>query len=178
MSRMPISTLCAKSMPSTNSRKPCTKQLFDLYEKHKCSVIAVEKVAKEMISNYGVIDSSVVRGGLHKIKDLVEKPKPQDAPSDLGIIGRYVLTPGIFAALKKTKRGAGGEIQLTDGLRLLNRVEDMYGWQFEGVRYDLGNKFEYMKASIEYGIVHPEVGPKLKDYLKRIDIRGIEGKFR
>jgi UTP--glucose-1-phosphate uridylyltransferase len=160
------------------SRKPCTKQLFDLYDKQNCSIIAVEKVPKDRISSYGVIDSCQVKGGLHKIKDLVEKPKAEAAPSDLGIIGRYVLTPGIFPALKKTKRGAGGEIQLTDGLRILNQVEDMYGWQFEGVRYDLGNKFEYMKASIEYGIVHPEVGPKLREYLKHIDLKSIEGKFR
>jgi len=160
------------------SKKPCTKQLIDLYNKYKASVIAVEAVPKNMISSYGIIDGKESAHGLYKIRDLVEKPKPEAAPSNLGIIGRYMLTPAIFDHLKGTKKGAGGEIQLTDGLRSLNRKESMYGWQFEGVRYDLGNKFEYLKAAIEYGTQHPEVGPKLKEYLKSISLDDIEGKFR
>jgi len=159
------------------SRKPCTRQLVELYEKYGASVIAVERVPEHMISSYGVIDGSEVKKGLYKVRDLVEKPKPEDAPTDLGIIGRYVLTPGIFDELRKTSKGAGGEIQLTDGLRRLNRREDMYGWEFEGVRYDLGNKFEYLRASIEYGTIHPEVGPKLREYLKGIDLKRIEARF-
>jgi UTP--glucose-1-phosphate uridylyltransferase len=160
------------------SKKPCIKQLFDLNGRYGSSVIAVEKVARDMVSSYGVIDAERVDGGLHKIRDLVEKPKPEKAPSDLGIIGRYVLTPGIFGALKRTPKGAGGEIQLTDGLRILRQSEDMYGWEFEGVRYDLGNKFEYLRASIEVGTLHPEVGPKLRKYLSSIDLGAIEAKFR
>jgi UTP--glucose-1-phosphate uridylyltransferase len=160
------------------SKKPCTRQLFDLNEKYGASVIAVEKVPADRISSYGVIDGKQVSRGLHKIRDLVEKPKAAEAPSDLGIIGRYVLTPQIFDALKKTVKGAGGEIQLTDGLRILKKTQDMYGWEFEGLRYDLGNKFEYLKASIEYGTVHPEVGPKLREYLSKIDLPAIAGKFR
>jgi UTP--glucose-1-phosphate uridylyltransferase len=160
------------------SKVPCTRQLFDMYDEYKSPIIAVERVPKDRISSYGVIDPVSNMKGLHKIRDLVEKPKPQDAPSDLGIIGRYLLTPEIFDELKKTQKGAGGEIQLTDGLRLLNRRQAMYGWEFEGVRYDLGNKFEYMKAAIEYGTVHPEVGPKLKEYLSHLDLKAIEGKFK
>jgi UTP--glucose-1-phosphate uridylyltransferase len=162
------------------SHKPCTRQLFDLYETHKASIIAVEHVKPEMISSYGVIKCAKGPGGghkLHKIVDLVEKPKPKDAPSDLGIIGRYLLTADIFDELKKTETGAGGEIQLTDGLRLLNKSQDMYGWEFEGVRYDLGNKFEYIKASIEYGTIHSEVGPKLREYLSGLDLTAIARKF-
>jgi UTP--glucose-1-phosphate uridylyltransferase len=160
------------------SKIPCTRQLFDMYDEYKSSIIAVEKVPKARISSYGVIDPSDNVKGLHKIRDLVEKPKAEDAPSDLGIIGRYVLTADIFDELKKTKKGAGGEIQLTDGLRLLNKKQAMYGWEFEGVRYDLGNKFEYMKASIEYASVHPEVGPRMREYLGSIDLKAIEGKFK
>jgi len=160
------------------SKKPCTKQLMELYERYGASIIAVEKVPKHMTSSYGIIDGVEHTKRLYKVRDLVEKPRPQDAPSDLGIIGRYVLTPAVFSHLKKTRRGAGGEIQLTDGLRLMNKNEDMYGWRFEGIRYDLGNKFEYLKASIEYGTTHPEVGPKLKEYLRNIDVDEIEGKFR
>jgi len=147
------------------SRKPCTRQLFDIQKGTGASVIAVERVPMSRISSYGVIKGREVKKGLHDISDLVEKPKPEEAPSDLGIIGRYMLTPEIFDCLRKTRKGAGGEIQLTDGLRILKRSQRMYGWEFEGVRYDLGNKFEYLKASIEYGIVHPEVGPKLREYL-------------
>jgi UTP--glucose-1-phosphate uridylyltransferase len=160
------------------SKTPCTKQLIELYDRYGASVIAVEKVPQHMIESYGVIGGEKVEDGLYKVEDLVEKPKPKEAPTDLGIIGRYVLTPGIFKELKKTSKGAGGEIQLTDGLKKLNRDEDMYGWEFEGVRYDLGNKFEYLKASIEYGLMHPEVGPKLKQYLTDIDLNKIEGRFR
>jgi len=160
------------------SKTPCTKQLFDMYDEYGSSIIAVEKVPKSRISSYGVIDPADNVRGLHRIRDLVEKPKADKAPSDLGIIGRYVLTSGIFDELKKTKKGAGGEIQLTDGLRLLNKKQAMYGWEFEGVRYDLGNKYEYMKASIEYGIIHPEIGSKLREYLSRLDLKAIEGKFR
>ncbi|MFH1055200.1 MAG: UTP--glucose-1-phosphate uridylyltransferase GalU [Candidatus Altiarchaeota archaeon] len=160
------------------SKKPCTRQLIDLYGKYKASIIAVEKVPKERISSYGVIGGTETERCLCRITDLVEKPKPQDAPSNLGIIGRYMLTPAIFDHLKRTKKGAGGEIQLTDGLKSLNRREAMYGWQFEGVRYDLGNKFEYMKASIEYGTIHPEVGPKLKHYLANVNLKEIEEKFK
>ena len=160
------------------SKTPCTKQLFDMYDEYKSPIIAVEKVPKSRISNYGVIDPATNEKGLHRIRDLVEKPNAQDAPSDLGIIGRYVLTADIFDELKRTKKGSGGEIQLTDGLRLLNKKQTMYGWEFEGVRYDLGNKYEYMKASIEYGTIHPEIGTKLKEYLSKLDLKAIEGKFR
>lgn len=160
------------------SKKPCIGQLFGLYEKYNGSVIAVEQVSKDMISSYGIISGKEISKGLYSINHLVEKPKPEDAPSNLGIIGRYVLVPEIFDELEHTPTGAGGEIQLTDGLKKLNETHKMYGWEFEGVRYDLGNKFEYLKASIEYGLIHPEVGPKLKEYLQSFDIDAIEEKLK
>ncbi|MBD3388555.1 MAG: UTP--glucose-1-phosphate uridylyltransferase GalU [Candidatus Altiarchaeales archaeon] len=160
------------------SKKPCTKQLFELYYKHKASIIAVEKVPEHMISSYGIIDGTEVGPGLHRITHLVEKPKPEDSPSNLGIIGRYLLTPGIFEELKKTKKGRGGEIQLTDGLMRLSKKEEMYGWEFEGVRHDLGNKFEYLKASLEYGLLHEEVGPRLREYFSNFNADEVEAKYR
>ncbi len=160
------------------SKTPCIKQLFDLYKKNKSSVIAVEKIPPEMISSYGVIDGQEVSKGLYKLKDLVEKPSRDKAPSNLGIIGRYVLSPSIFDELKKTKPGAGGEIQLTDGLKSLNKHEQIYGFEFEGVRYDIGNKLEYLKASIEYGLIHPEIKKNLRAYLTNLDIDAVEAKLR
>lgn len=149
------------------SKTPCVKQLIDLYASHQCSAIAVEKVPEEMISNYGVIDGEKIGQRLYDIKHLVEKPPPNKAPSDLGIIGRYLLTPDIFDQLEETGKGAGGEIQLTDAMKALNEKKKMLGLEFEGKRYDLGNKFEYLKASIEYGLKHPEVREGLNDYLKK-----------
>ncbi len=160
------------------SKTPCIKQLIDLYVKKKSCVIAVEKVPTDMVSSYGIVDAKPLGERVYSIRDMVEKPKPKDAPSNLGIIGRYVLTPSIFNELKKTGEGAGGEIQLTDALKRLNKREGMYAFEFEGVRYDLGNKFEYLKASIEYGIIHPEVGPKLKKYLGGLDVDAVEAKLR
>ncbi len=160
------------------SKKPCTKQLMELHEKHGGSVVAVEKVPKNMVSSYGIIDGEEIEDGLYKVKDLVEKPDPEDAPTDMGIIGRYLLTPAIFDELKDTGRGAGGEIQLTDGMKNLNKKEDIFGWEFEGVRYDLGNKFEYLKASIEYGLIHDEIGDDFREYLSTLDVDEILGKLK
>jgi UTP--glucose-1-phosphate uridylyltransferase len=159
------------------SKTPCTRQLLDLYGRHKGCVIAVDRVAPDMISNYGVIDGDMIEDGFYGVRDLIEKPPASEAPSDLGIIGRYVLTPEIFDDLSKTGAGAGGEIQLTDGLKALSKRQKMYAWEFEGIRYDLGNKFEYLRASIEYGLIHPEVGESLGDYLRGVDVDGVRRKL-
>lgn len=150
------------------AKTPCIKQCIDIYKKYRDPIIAVEKVSKEMISSYGVVDVDKVEKSVYLVKDLVEKPQPSKAPSNLGIIGRYVLTPDIFSALKKTKKGKGGEIQLTDALRLLNKKRRMFACDFEGIRYDLGNKFDYMRASVEYALKHPEVSERFREYLKGI----------
>lgn len=151
------------------SKTPCIRQLIDANEKMGGSVIACERVADEMLSSYGIVDGKDVSKGLHEIVDMVEKPDAKDAPSNLGIIGRYFLEPDIFKHLENTTKGAGGEIQLTDALRSLNRESKMYALEFEGVRYDLGNKLEYLKASIEVGLIHPEIKDGLYDYLKTFD---------
>ncbi len=149
-----------------SSDVPCTKQLIEYYEKYKAPIIAVNKVEKETIESYGVVDGELVEDRVYKVKDLVEKPKPEDAPSNLGITGRYLLTPDIFDAIDKTKPGKGGEIQLTDALKILSQERDMYAYDFEGVRYDLGNKADYIKATIEYALRRDEFNGWLKEYLK------------
>jgi len=151
-----------------HSKVPCTKQIINWYQKYDAPVIAVEEVPSHMIESYGIVDGEEVEKSIYLIKDLVEKPKPEDAPSNLGIIGRYVLTPQIFDALKKTKKGKGGEIQLTDALRILNRTQKMYACGFEGVRYDLGNKIDYLKATVDYALMRDDLSDEFRKYLKSI----------
>ncbi|MCX6695270.1 MAG: UTP--glucose-1-phosphate uridylyltransferase GalU [Candidatus Altiarchaeota archaeon] len=148
------------------SKKPCTKHCVELYEKYSGPIIAVEKVPRNMIQHYGVIKGKPLGGNVYSIDDMIEKPKSEDAPSDLGIIGRYVLTPEIFDSLKKTPRGAGGEIQLTDALKSLNKKQKMYAWIIEGVRYDLGNKFDYIRASLDYALMRPDIGKQVREYIR------------
>ncbi|MBU2560259.1 UTP--glucose-1-phosphate uridylyltransferase GalU [archaeon] len=151
----------------TVSETPCTKQLIDIYNKHQGSVIAVEKVKKEEIERYGIVKGESIDGVL-KITGVVEKPKFEDAPSDLGIIGRYLLTPEIFDCIKKTKRGSGGEIQLTDGIGLLKDMQDVYAYEFKGKRYDIGTKLDWLKSSIEIALQRDDIGDELLDYLKEL----------
>jgi len=150
------------------SKVPCTKQCVDLYNKHKASIIAVEHVPRHMISSYGIVDGKKVSDNLVLVKDLVEKPTPERAPSDLGILGRYVLNPEIFKLLKETKPGKNNEIQLTDALKKLASIQNMYAYIIQGKRYDLGNKIDYMKASIDYALSQHEIGPELMKYLKTV----------
>jgi UTP--glucose-1-phosphate uridylyltransferase len=156
----------------TVSDTPCTKQLMDIYEKHQGPVIAVEKVRKEEIERYGIVKCEPI-DGLLKILDVVEKPKPEDAPSNLGIIGRYLLTSEIFDCIEKTPRGAIGEIQLTDGIGLLKDRQDVYAYEFKGTRYDIGTKLDWLKSSIEIALQRDDIGEELLDYLK--ELTGKEG---
>ena len=145
---------------------PLTKQLIDNYEKTHASTIAVMDVPHEDTSKYGIIDPGMeVEKGLFNVKNFVEKPAPENAPSDLAIIGRYLLTPEIFDILANQEPGAGGEIQLTDAIDTLNKTQRAFAHQFTGKRYDVGDKFGFLKTSIEYGLVHPEVKDSLKEYL-------------
>ncbi len=145
---------------------PLTKQLIDNYEKTHASTIAVMDVPHEDTSKYGIIDPGMeVEKGLFNVKNFVEKPAPENAPSDLAIIGRYLLTPEIFDILANQEPGAGGEIQLTDAIDTLNKTQRVFAHQFIGKRYDVGDKFGFLKTSIEYGLVHPEVKDSLKEYL-------------
>ena len=151
----------------TIAQVPCTKQLIDVFEKYGSSVIAVEKVSREKISSHGIIKGKKT-GKVYKIEDLVEKPKPEKAPSDLGIIGRYILTPGIFECMEKVKPGVGREIQLTDALRILKEKQEIYAYEFKGKRYDIGNKLDWLKSSIEIALNSEEIGKELRTYLREI----------
>jgi UTP--glucose-1-phosphate uridylyltransferase len=152
---------------------PCMKQLLDVYETRQASVLAVQEVPQETISRYGVVAVEPVEPGedrVFAVKDMVEKPAPEKAPSNLAVIGRYVLTPTIFPFLEKTKPGAGGEIQLTDGLRGLIEKEPVYAYRFQGVRYDAGNKLEYLMATVEFALQREDLGEQFRSYLKDLKL--------
>lgn len=145
---------------------PLTKQLIDDYGKTHASTIAVMKVPDKDVSKYGIIDPEGQHApGLYNVKNFVEKPKVEDAPSNLAIIGRYLLTPEIFDLLKTQKPGAGNEIQLTDAIDRMNKVQRVFAHEFKGERFDVGNKFGYVKTNIEYGLTHPEVKDELRKYI-------------
>lgn len=148
---------------------PLTKQLIDDYEETNASTLAVMKVPHKDTSKYGIINPiSEVKKGLYDVKNFVEKPNPDDAPSDLAIIGRYLLRPEIFEILETQKPGAGGEIQLTDAIDTLNNYQRVFAHEYTGKRYDVGDKLGMVEANIEYGLKHPEIKVALKDYLKQL----------
>lgn len=151
-----------------DSRSPALKQLLDVYEKYDAPVVAVFEVAGEAISRFGVIDGEEVEPGVYRIKDMVEKPKLADAPSDLAIIGRYVLTPDIFAEIEQTQPGAIGEIQITDAMRSLLKRRPFYAVRFEGTRYDAGDKLGFLIATVAFALKHPELAEDFKDYLRTV----------
>jgi UTP--glucose-1-phosphate uridylyltransferase len=151
---------------------PCMRQMLNVYEAYGGPVVAVQKVPRDEISAYGVIDGIPEgdSGRLFRIRDMVEKPNADDAPSDLAIIGRYILTPEIFDELENTPKGSGGEIQLTDGLRKLKQIRTLYGYQFEGVRHDAGNKLGFLKATVEFALKRDDLGGPFREYLKTLNL--------
>ena len=136
---------------------PCTKQLIDLYQERGQSVIAVEAVPREKISSYGIIQGARVNPSLYRIDDIIEKPRIEEAPSNIGAIGRYVFTPEIFECLEHTTPGVGGEIQLTDGMRILLQFQEIYAHTFQGKRYDTGDKTGYIEAIIGFALEDPDI---------------------
>jgi UTP--glucose-1-phosphate uridylyltransferase len=154
---------------------PALRQLLDVYEFYGAPVLALMEVPKENISAYGVVDAEPVghnggRDRLYRIRNLVEKPKPQDAPSNLAIIGRYVLTPDVFRSLETIEPGSGGELQLTDGLKHTLRSRPIYGYRFEGTRYDAGDKLGFLKATVEFALKRYDLGDEFRTYLKSLHI--------
>lgn len=147
------------------------KQMVDLYAKHQCSVIGVQNVPREETGSYGIVQGSRIESGIHKIEAMVEKPAPATAPSTLAAVGRYILTPRIFSSLEGVKSGAGGEIQLTDGIAALLAEETVLAYEFSGKRYDCGNKFGYLQATVELALQHPELSEKFRSYLARLDVK-------
>jgi len=154
---------------------PCVKQMMTVFERYRGSVVAIQTVEKKAVSSYGVIRGRAVpdrdwNGRLYRIEDMVEKPSPGKAPSNLAIIGRYILTPAIFGELSATRTGAGGEIQLTDALRRLLEKEPVYGFLFEGVRYDAGDKLGFLQATVETALKRPDLGKAFRKYLKSLKL--------
>jgi UTP--glucose-1-phosphate uridylyltransferase len=151
---------------------PCMRQMIDVFDTYGGPVVAVQKVPRSEISAYGVIDGVPEgdSGRVFRINDMVEKPGADKAPSDLAIIGRYILTPDIFDALERTPRDNGGEIQLTNGLRQLKQKRPLYGYQFEGVRHDAGNKLGFLKATVEFALKRDDLGGPFRDYLKTLKL--------
>ena len=152
---------------------PCLKQLMNVFEKTQCSVLATQVVEGPGISAYGVLEGKVVPGSggkLYEVVGLVEKPRPEDAPSNLAVIGRYLLTPTVFETLSDLKAGAGGELQLTDGLRQLLKKEKIYGYVFDGKRHDTGDKLGFLKATVEFALKRPDLGGPLRQYLRSLSL--------
>jgi len=149
-----------------DSDVPCIKQMLNVFEKEQGPVLAVMRVPGDEISSYGVIAGERIGERLYRIRDMVEKPPAQEAPSDLAIIGRYILTPDIFPHLASTPRDERGEIQLTNGLRSLASQRPVYGYEFEGRRHDCGNKLGFLKASVEYALKRPDLGEAFRAYLQ------------
>jgi UTP--glucose-1-phosphate uridylyltransferase len=152
---------------------PCIRQMMDIYDTYKSSVVALMEVPREDVTRYGIIQATPVddgEGRVYEVHDMVEKPRIEDAPSNLAIIGRYILSPGIFEALQETGRGSGGEIQLTDGLRRLLSKERIIAYKFRGKRHDAGDKLGYLRATVEFALKNEELGPAFRAYLKSLDL--------
>jgi len=147
---------------------PCVQQLIDLFDEKKESVVALMRVASEEAHLYGIMRGQRLKERVYKVDGAVEKPRPHEAPSDLAIIGRYVLKPEIFSILEKLPPGAGGEIQLTDGIAHLAREGKVYGYEVSGNRYDIGDKFGFIQATLAYGLKRPELQEQLRKYLRSI----------
>ena len=152
-----------------NEEKPCLKQLIDCYNEYKTSILGVQTVDRENVSKYGIVDGITIEDRVIKVKGLVEKPSVEEAPSNTAILGRYIVTPKIFDILDNTKPGKGNEIQLTDALMQLLKEEAMYAYNFEGRRYDVGDKLGFLEATVEYALRKPEIRDDFIDYLRGIE---------
>lgn len=166
----PFAVLLADDVIDANP--PCLKQMIDQFDQTQSSIIATQQVDGPAISAYGVIDAKAVSGNdrLYEVQNMVEKPRLEEAPSNLAIIGRYILTPAIFEVLDRTPLGTGGELQLTDAMRLLLKQEKIYGYRYEGKRHDAGDKLGFLKATVEFALKRSELGPQFREYLKGLKL--------
>lgn len=148
----------------------CMQQMVAVYNKHQASVIGTQTVAISESDKYGMVAGPKVEERLAMVDEIIEKPAPEEAPSDQAVVGRYILTPAIFDILKTTERGAGGEIQLTDGIAVLRKTEKIYSYSFAGKRYDCGSKIGYLQATVEFALKHEELADDFKSYLQSLDV--------
>ncbi len=151
-----------------DAETPALKQMMNIFYRYPTTILAIQRVPKSQTKHYGIIEAKKIEDRVYLVKDLVEKPLPEEAPSNLAIIGRYILMPEIFGCLENTRPGRGGEIQLTDGLRLLMEKQPIYAYELDGVRYDAGDKLGFLKATVEYGLKNAEFGDAFKNYLKKM----------
>ncbi len=166
----PFAALLADDI--VDSEKPALKQMVEVFEKYNAPVIATMQVDGEAISRFGVIDADEVEPGVYKINDMVEKPAFADAPSDLAIIGRYIFTPDIFEAIEQTTPGSGGEIQITDAMRLLLKKRPFYAVKLDGRRHDAGDKLGFLIATVELALKRKDLGDEFRNYLKSLNLNG------
>jgi len=166
----PFAVLLADDVIDANP--PCLKQMIDQFDHTQSSIIATQQVDGPGISAYGVLDATPVAGNdrLYEVRNMVEKPRLEEAPSNLAIIGRYILTPRIFEVLDRTPLGTGGELQLTDGMRLLLKEEKIFGYRYDGKRHDAGDKLGFLKATVEFALKRQELGPQFREYLKKLQL--------
>ncbi len=160
----PFAVLLADDL--LDGKPPVMKQMVDAYDYYQCSVLGVQDVPRADTRSYGIVAARPLANRLEQISAIVEKPKPEDAPSTLAVVGRYILTPRIFHYLENVKPGSGGEIQLTDGIAALLNEQQVLAYRYDGVRYDCGSKIGYLQAMVEFGLRHPEVGNEFAEYLK------------
>lgn len=151
-----------------DSEKPCLKQMMEVYETYQSSILGVQTVEQSQVSKYGIVDGHQVEDRIYTVQDMVEKPKAEDAPSNVAVLGRYIITPGIFKYLEKQEVGAGGEIQLTDALCKLAKEEKMYAYNFMGRRYDVGSKMGFLEATVEFALKREDLGEDFKTYLQEV----------
>lgn len=151
-----------------NSEKPCLKQMIEMYEKYNASILGVQSVPESEVNKYGIVSGEQVADRVWRVNEMVEKPKREEAPTNVAVLGRYIITPEIFTHLENTKPGAGGEIQLTDALKTLAKEQEMYAYDFIGRRYDVGNKMGFLEATVEYALRRDDLGAEFMEYLKGI----------
>jgi len=156
------------------AKKPCLKQMIEAYNEYKTTILGVQEVAKEDVSKYGIVDGKHIDGRVYKVNGLVEKPSIEEAPSNIAILGRYIINPAIFDILEHTKPGKGGEIQLTDALKELAKHEAMYAYNFEGRRYDVGNKLGFLEATVEFALRREDLREEFLEYLVNVIKKEIE----
>lgn len=151
-----------------NAEKPCLKQMIEMYEKYNASILGVQSVPESEVNKYGIVSGEKVDDRVWRVRDMVEKPKREEAPTNVAVLGRYIITPEIFKHLENTKPGAGGEIQLTDALKTLAKEQEMYAYDFVGRRYDVGNKMGFLEATVEFALRRDDLGAEFMEYLKGV----------
>lgn len=166
----PFAVILADDLIDNGKGKVCLRQMIEQYNEHGGSILGVERVPKEHTDRYGIVSTTEFQPRLGRLHGIVEKPKPAQAPTNLGVVGRYVLSPSIFRILRNIEPGAGGELQLTDAIAELLNEESVFAYEFEGKRYDCGDKLGYLQATVEYGLKHPELGDAFSEYLREIGL--------